>query len=233
MHQVLDAPGGDRVERRARLVHEDHVRRRGQRAGDAQALLLAARHAERVGLQPVLDLVPQGAAAQRALDDLVHVSVHSQDAGAERDVVVDRLGERVGLLEDHPDVLAHLDGVDVVGVEVLPVVLDLAGHLGGGDEVVHPVQAADERALAAARGADERGDLVLVDREVDLADGGHAAVGHAHVLELVDRLARATAEGLWPFASVWMVGAPSVSDVASSASSARSARSSRHSFSQL
>src|SRR4051812_37126735 len=57
-HQVLDPPGGDRVEGRAGLVHEDHVGLGGQRASDAQSLLLATGHAEGVGLEPVLDLVP-------------------------------------------------------------------------------------------------------------------------------------------------------------------------------
>src|SRR5829696_50956 len=190
-HQVLDPPGGDRVKGRAGLVHEDHVGVGGQGAGDAQALLLAARHAEGVGLQPVLYLVPERAAAQRVLHDLVHVALRAKDAGAEGDVVVDRLGERVGLLKDHPDALAHLNRVDRVVVEVLPVVDDLARDLRGGDEVVHPVQAADQGALAATGGPDERRDLVLVDREVDLADGRNSPVGDADVVELVDGIAAA------------------------------------------
>src|SRR3712207_8828107 len=37
-------------------------------------------------------------------------------------VVVDRLGERVRLLEDHADPAAYLDRVDVVVVDVLAVV---------------------------------------------------------------------------------------------------------------
>ena len=59
------------------------------------------------------------------LDDLVHVALHAEHARAERDVVVDRLRERVRLLEHHPDPLAHLDRVDVGAVEVLAVVEDL------------------------------------------------------------------------------------------------------------
>ena len=102
---------------------------------------------------------------ERALDDLVHVALHAEHARAERDVVVDRLGERVRLLEDHADPLAHLDRVDVGGVEVLAVVEDLALDRGAGDQVVHPVEAADQGGLAAARGADQRGDLVLADVE--------------------------------------------------------------------
>ena len=40
--QLLDLGGGDRIERRARLVHQDHFRIDRDRAGDAQPLLLAA-----------------------------------------------------------------------------------------------------------------------------------------------------------------------------------------------
>ena len=46
-------------------------------------------------------------------------------------------------------------------VEVVAVVADLALDAGAGDEVVHPVEAAQHRRLAAARGADEGGDLAL------------------------------------------------------------------------
>ena len=47
LHQILDASGGDRVERRARLVHQDHVGLDGDGPGDAEPLLLAAGQAER------------------------------------------------------------------------------------------------------------------------------------------------------------------------------------------
>ena len=57
--QILDACGGDRVERRARLVHEDHLRLHRDGARDAQALLLAARQAGAGAAQAVLDLIPQ------------------------------------------------------------------------------------------------------------------------------------------------------------------------------
>ena len=80
------------------------------RPGDAQPLLLPARQAERRRLQPVLDLVPQRRAAQRFLDDVVEFALlrHAGDPWAVGDVVVDALGERVGLLEHHADVAADL-----------------------------------------------------------------------------------------------------------------------------
>jgi hypothetical protein len=42
VHEVLDARRGDRIERRSRLVHEQHVRLDGEAARDAEPLLLPA-----------------------------------------------------------------------------------------------------------------------------------------------------------------------------------------------
>src|SRR5438552_17383620 len=42
LHEFLDAQRGDRVERRGRLVHQDHFGLDRERAGQAQPLLLAA-----------------------------------------------------------------------------------------------------------------------------------------------------------------------------------------------
>ena len=59
---------------------------------------------------------------ERPLDEFVHVALVPGDARAEGDVLVDRLGERVRLLEDHADATAHLDRVDLPVVEVDAVV---------------------------------------------------------------------------------------------------------------
>src|SRR4051795_13325440 len=50
--ELLDLQRRDRIERRARLVHQDHLRLDGDRAGDAQALLLAAGEADPGGVEP-------------------------------------------------------------------------------------------------------------------------------------------------------------------------------------
>ena len=44
------------------------------------------------------------------------------------------------------------------------------------DQVVHPVEAAQHGALAAARRADEAGDLALLDRHMAVAHGQEVAV---------------------------------------------------------
>ena len=71
LHQVLDRQRRDRVERRAGLVHQDHLGLDGDRPRDAEPLLLAAREREGVLIQLVLDLVPERGAAQDLLDPVV------------------------------------------------------------------------------------------------------------------------------------------------------------------
>ncbi len=63
---------------------------------------------------------------------------------------------------------------------------DGALDAGAGDEVVHAVEGAQEGGLAAARGADERGDLVLGDGEVHVLDGVEAAVEDVDVVDVED-----------------------------------------------
>src|SRR5690606_10432391 len=123
------------------------------------------------------DLVPQGGVAQRALDQVVHaLDVHPGDPRAVGDVVVDRLGERVGLLEHHADVPAYLDGVHAPGVDVGAVVAHFAGDAAAGHQVVHPVEAAQDGRLAAAGRADEGGDLATPEGQVDVVHGVEVAV---------------------------------------------------------
>ena len=96
--QVLDGEGGDRVERRAGLVHQQHLRLDRDGAGDAQPLLLAAGQARAGLVQPVLDLVPEVGALERLLDDGVELALLADavELQAGRHVVVDRHGgERV------------------------------------------------------------------------------------------------------------------------------------------
>src|SRR5262249_24626154 len=189
VHQLLDRGRRDGVERGRRLVEQEHLRLDRDRARDAQPLLLAAGERERALLEPVLHLLPERCAGQRLLDALVEILLHPEHARAPSNVVVDRLRERVRALEHHPDATPHIDGVDAVGVHVLPVVEQLPVHLRAGHEVVHAVQAADEGALAAARRADERRDQVAVDLEVDTADRGGWAVRDGEIVDVEDDLA--------------------------------------------
>jgi len=136
-------------------------------------------------LELVLDLAPQRRTSERVLDDLVErrALAGSVDPRAVRDVVEDRLGERVRLLEHHADPSSYLGGVDLAAVEVLAVIGDRTLHLRAGREVVHPVERPQHGRLAATRRADERGDLVAADVEVDV---GHRAGGAVEDLDAVE-----------------------------------------------
>src|SRR5919202_3462338 len=154
--EVLDAQRGDRVERRARLVHEDDLGLDGDRTGDAQPLLLAAGQPDARPPQAVLDLVPQPGADERALDALLQIdAANAAQPQAGGDVVEDRhRREGVRLLEHHADRPAHGDHVDAVAVDV--EVVEQHAYLGAGalNLPVHAVDAAHERRLAAPRWAD-------------------------------------------------------------------------------
>src|SRR5205814_8744973 len=78
----------------------------------------------------------------------------------------------------------HRDDVDVRRVEVDAVEQDLPGRPGAGDLLVHAVDAADHRRLAAARWPDDRRDLVRRKGKIDTANGVVAAVVGVEVLEL-------------------------------------------------
>jgi hypothetical protein len=57
-HQLFDPARRYRIERRARLVHQQHRRLGGDGARDAQPLLLSAGERKRAGSKFVLDFVP-------------------------------------------------------------------------------------------------------------------------------------------------------------------------------
>ena len=73
--QLLDLQRRDRIERRAGLVHQDHLGLDRDRAGDAQALLLAAGEADPGVVEAILDLVPEADRPQRVVDPLAQSSL--------------------------------------------------------------------------------------------------------------------------------------------------------------
>src|SRR5262245_56869077 len=73
-HQLFDPPGGLRIERRARLIHQDHLRLQRQEAGDAELLLLFELEAGGPLLQAVLHVVPEEDLLQGLLHGLVQVA---------------------------------------------------------------------------------------------------------------------------------------------------------------
>jgi hypothetical protein len=82
-----------------------------------------------------------------------------------------------------------LDRVDSRVVEVLAVVEDAPADLRARDEVVHPVQTAQDRRLPAAGRPDQRRDEALVDVHRHVADRRGTPVRDVQSLQLEDRLA--------------------------------------------
>ncbi len=102
--------------------------------------------------------------------------LHAIDLQPIRHVVINGLGEGVGLLEHHAHLFAQLHRVAVFAVDVGAVQQDFAFDAGTGDEVVHPVKQAQVGAFATAGGANERRNRVALDGHVHAAQGMDRAV---------------------------------------------------------
>src|SRR6185437_1537051 len=168
-NQLLDTLRRDWVERGSRLVEQQNLRFDRNGARDTEALLLAARQRQAGLAQLVLDLVPQGGTGERFLDALVEFARTQRliESDAERDIVIDRHRKGRRLLEHHADLGAQ-------PVQILARIENVAAvyqHLAGGTliriELVNPVENTKQRGFAATRWADERGDTLVVQLEID------------------------------------------------------------------
>ncbi len=184
--ELFDFRGADGIESGARLVEEKNFGLDGQGAGDAEALLLAAGKIVGGLVELVFHFVPEGGMAEAFLDGVRHRKLRAIDAETISHVFEDGFGERIGALEDHADAAAELS--NVLGEDVLAVEQDFALEAGIADGFVHAVERAQESGFAAAGRADERGDFVCGDAQVDIEEGLLAAVpeidlgdGHSHI----------------------------------------------------
>ena len=164
---VLQAVARDRVDRAERLVHEHDRLAGGHRAGDADALALAAGELARVALGVALleaDELEQLADARA--DALL---VPAQQPRHRPDVVLHaHVREQADLLEDVADPAAQLGQVEAA--HALPADGDVA--LGDVDQAVDHLH---RGRLAAARRPDEHADLARGHAQRELADGRRLA----------------------------------------------------------
>src|SRR6185437_13066876 len=102
----------------------------------------------------------------------------------EGNIFVDRHREWRWLLEHHPDFRAQQ--VKILGrrKNVIVVEPNMAGRALVRVEVVHPVEDTQQRRLSAAGGADKRGHLSLVERNIDALQ---RAVISVKEIEIADR----------------------------------------------
>src|SRR5215472_4894864 len=154
LHEKLfDFCGADGIERRARLVEKQHLRVDGKSARDTQALLLPAGKLVGGLVKVVLDFLPKGRPAQAffyGVSDRHLRAVNSQSVGH---IVKNRLGKRVGSLEDHADAAAKRS--HVLAKNTLAIQNDLALKAGAANRFVHAVESAKKRGLPATGGTDE------------------------------------------------------------------------------
>jgi hypothetical protein len=172
--KLLDARGGDRVERRTGLVHQDHFRIDGNGPGDAQTLLLAAGQAGARMVEAILHFLEQAGLLQARHHDLLEIGLvlgEPMDLRPVGDILIYRFGERIGLLEHHADAGAQLHNVKGLVIDVATVDLDIAGDPAGRDGVVHPVDRAQEGRFPAARGTNEGRNRAVGDIDTQILDG--------------------------------------------------------------
>jgi len=169
--EVFDLRGGDGVECRGWLVHEEDFGINGEGTRDAHALLLATGEAGAgLLLEVVFDLFPESGLLEGALYGFVEDTAVAKavELEAADDIVVDgHRREGVGALEDHAYAAADLDGRSVT-IDVDLAHFDNTGGMGDGVGLVHAIEATNEGGFAAAGGADERGGVVRGDMQVNV-----------------------------------------------------------------
>ena len=160
--------GEFRIERRGRLVAQQHLWRRRQRPGNRHALLLATRQRRRpgVGLLRQPNLVEQCSGALTRLGE--RPFLHGDEPFHD---VLDRCAvrEKLEVLEHHAGLAAQALDVARRDLAARPegehVVAD-ADRTRGRD--LEQVDAAQQRALAAAGRTDQRSDRSLGDDDADI-----------------------------------------------------------------
>ena len=162
--QPLHVVARQRVERRERLVHQQHRRIVGQRAGDGDPLLHAAGQMVRERAGELLQLDQAQLFARDFLAFLLGNALHFQP---ERDVA-----ERGAPRKQLGEILEHHAAVHAVAGHRLAADADLARgrRQESGDHV-------EQRGFAAAGRADDAEKLGSVDIEADVLDPRHFAAG--------------------------------------------------------
>ena len=112
------------------------------------------------------------------------IAPRRMDSRAEDHVLVDRNRQRIGALKNHPHRAAKLRERNILVVNVLPQHLDLPGGRHVAVTLVDPIEAAEQRRLAAAGRADQRGDDARTDADRDVLEGLKLAVPEVEIAGL-------------------------------------------------
>ena len=184
--------GRDRVERGGRLVHQQDLGLDRERSARCRAAAAGRpRAARRCGSRRSLTSSHSAAWRSALLDALVDVAASSPiERGPKATLSKIDFGNGLGFWKTMPmrrrtSTASTVRRVDVHAVEGHRALDPRARH-----EIVHAVERAQERRLAAARRPDERRHLALAHVEGHVADRRHAVVAHHEVAHLEDGCAR-------------------------------------------
>ena len=89
---------------------------------------------------------------------------------------VDRLRKWIRTLKYHAYPQAEVNHVGARSIDILPIKQHLSLYTSARNGVVHPVQAAQEGGLAAARWSDQSRDLPILDIERNVRQGNYVAI---------------------------------------------------------
>jgi hypothetical protein len=170
MYELFDFCRRDRVERRTRFIHQDDVRFSRDGAGDTQTLLLTSRKAERALLQPIFDFVPERRTCKTILNGLIYRApvMNPCDPKPVSYILVDRFREWVRLLENHSHSLPEHDHIHTRPMDIDAIDPNLTRrNFSVIDQVVHPINATQQRRLSAAGRSDQRRHFLFGDLEAN------------------------------------------------------------------
>ena len=104
--------------------------------------------------------IPQTGGAQAAFDARGQIVALGQVVNfrAVGDVFEDGKRKRIGPLKNHADAFAQLPQIDIAGIDRFAVEQDVSRDLHVRDDLVHPVDDAQQRRFAAPGRPDDRGD---------------------------------------------------------------------------
>ena len=96
-------------------------------------------------------------------------------ARAKGDVIIDAHGKGIGLLEHHAHALAQQRWLNIF-IDIRAVQQNFAVDSAAFHQIVHTVDGFEQRALAAAAGADEGSDFLFMNSKVYILQSMKAAV---------------------------------------------------------
>lgn len=180
------ASGGFLIQRAGGFIHQNDLGIHGQRAGQAESLLLTDREPQSGFVQAVLYLVPKSRLAQGLFGSFRPVGFLdlTEVAHAKDHVLVNARGKHDRLLKQHADAGAERVHIRVWRSYGPSVKRHLALNAQVWREVNQAIETAQQRALARAGGSDDAKDLPGRDGKVNVADQQSIACAHRQGLRL-------------------------------------------------